>query len=73
VIFQQANPLEPVGAYRKLLESHEAKGDFEIYDEKLKQQFWEYYVREHPFQVPQNLIDYSQPWWLQIPTSDAAK
>jgi hypothetical protein len=39
VIFQQANPLEPVGAYRKLLESHEAKGDFKIYDEKLKQQF----------------------------------
>jgi hypothetical protein len=73
VIFQQANPMEPVGAYRKLLESHEAKGDFKIYDEKLKQQFWEYYVREHPFQVPQNEVDYSEPWWLKKPTSDSAK
>jgi hypothetical protein len=33
VIFQQANPMEPVGAYRKLLKAHEAKGDLKIYDE----------------------------------------
>jgi len=73
VIFQQANPLEPVGAYRKLLETHEAKGNFKIYDEQLKQQFWEYYVREHPFQVPKDEIDYSKPWWLKKPASDASK
>ena len=30
---------------RKLLENHQAKGDFEIYDDKLKQQFWKYYLR----------------------------
>ena len=72
-IFQQANPMEPVGAYRKLLESHEAKGDLKIYHEKLNQQFWEYYLREHPFQIPQNQVDYSKPWWLEKPTSDAAK
>jgi hypothetical protein len=65
VIFQQSNPLEPVGAYRKLLESHEAKGDFKIYDEKLKELFWDYYVREHSFQVPEHEIDYSTPWWLK--------
>jgi hypothetical protein len=73
VIFQQANPMEPVGAYRKLLEIHEKKSDFKIYDEKLHQQFWEYYVREHPFQLPPNQIDYSVPWWLKEPPSDAAK
>jgi hypothetical protein len=65
VIFQQANPMEPVGAYRKLLETHERKGDFKIFDEKIKQQFWNYYVKEQPFQVPQGEVDYSVPWWLK--------
>ena len=40
VLFTHFNPMEPVGAMRKLLESHQAKGEFEIYDEQLKQQFW---------------------------------
>ncbi len=65
VIFQQANPMEPVGAYRKLLESHEAKGGFKIYDVKLRESFWEYYTRKHPFIVPPEGVDYSKPWWLQ--------
>ena len=67
VIFQQGNPLEPVGAYRSLLERHKNKGDFEIYDEELKATFWEYFVREHPFQVPAEDIDYSKPWWEKLP------
>lgn len=66
VIFQQANPQEPVGAARKLLEIHEAKGNFKIYDEKLKRQFWEYYVTEPSFQIPQKDVDFSKPWWLQV-------
>jgi hypothetical protein len=70
VIFQQANPLEPVGAYRKLLEDHEKKGNFKIYDPELEKLFWQYYVREHPFQVSQDKIDYSQPWWLKKGTPD---
>ena len=72
VIFQQANPMEPVGAYRKLLEMHEKKGDFKIYDEKLKKQFWEYYVIGHSFQVPKEEIDFSVPWWLKK-SRDAAR
>jgi hypothetical protein len=59
VIFQQANPMEPVGAMRKLLESHEAKGDFNIYDETLKRQFWEYYIR--------NIVSRSHPMKSIIP------
>ena len=54
---------------RKLLESHEAKGDFKIYDEKLNQQFWEYYLKEPlswKVMKPEN-IDYSEPWWLKKP------
>ncbi len=64
VIFQQANPLEPVGAYRKLLEMHEAKGDFKIYDEQLKILFWAYYTQKH-LEIPPEEVDYSQPWWLK--------
>jgi hypothetical protein len=74
VLFQQLNPMEAFGAMRKLLESHEAKGDFQIYDEQLKQQFWKYYLREPvswKVMKPEN-IDYSEPWWLKKPP-DAGK
>jgi hypothetical protein len=60
VIFQQFNPMEPLGALRKLLENHEAKGDFEIYDEELKRQFWKYYLQDHRALRD---VDYSKPWW----------
>ncbi|HWW76418.1 MAG TPA: hypothetical protein VNZ44_13560, partial [Pyrinomonadaceae bacterium] len=39
VIFQQSNPLEPVGAYRKFLEEHEGKRSFEILDPALRESF----------------------------------
>jgi hypothetical protein len=74
VLWTQFNPLEPFGAMRKLLEHHEAKGDFEIYDEQLKQEFWKYYLREPTSWkiLKPDQIDYSQPWWLKTP-SDAGK
>jgi hypothetical protein len=69
VLFTHFNPMEPVGAMRKLLESHQAKGDFEIYDEQLKQQFWKYYLQDPiPWKVlPPDKVDYSEPWWLKKP------
>jgi hypothetical protein len=69
VLFTQFNPMEPFGAMRKLLESHQAKGDFEIYDEQLKQQFWKYYLKDPiPWKVlPPDKVDYSEPWWLKKP------
>jgi hypothetical protein len=63
VIFQQGNPQEPVGAYRKLLEEYEAQGNFKIYNQKYEKDFWEYYLREHPMVTPQNKVDFSKPWW----------
>jgi hypothetical protein len=68
VLFQQLNPMEAFGAMRKLLEIHEAKGDFQIYDNQLKQEFWKYYLRE-PLSwkiIKPDKVDYSQPWWLHI-------
>jgi hypothetical protein len=74
VLFQQLNPMEAFGAMRKLLENHQAKGDFEIYDEQLKQQFWKYYLKD-PISwkvLPPDKVDYSEPWWLKKPP-DAGK
>ena len=60
---------------RKLLESHKAKNDFEIYDEQLKQQFWKYYVQDPiPWKVlAPDKVDYSEPWWLNKPTLGPGK
>jgi len=63
VIFQQGNPQEPVGAYRKLLEEYVAQGNFKIYKKKYKEAFWEYYLREHPMVTPKDKVDFSKPWW----------
>jgi hypothetical protein len=65
VIFQQGNPLEPVGAYRKFLEKMEEAKVFEVYDPDNRQKFWHYLVRQHPFQVPPERINFDEPWWMQ--------
>lgn len=65
VIFQQANPFEPVGAYRKFLEEMENAKVFEVFDSANRQKFWHYFVRQHPFQVPPKDIDFDKPWWMQ--------
>ncbi|MGH8657331.1 MAG: hypothetical protein ACREV4_02265 [Gammaproteobacteria bacterium] len=64
VIFQQGNPLEPVGAMRRFLEEQEQSGAFEIFDEDYRRRFWEYYTRQHSGQVPPEKVDFDQPWWL---------
>ena len=66
VIFQQGNPFEPVGAYRKLLEMHETKEDFVIYDKEFRASFWDYYVRKH-LAIPEEKVDYTIPWWKSEP------
>ena len=67
VIFQQSNPLEPVGAYRKFLEEHEGKRSFEILDPALREAFWAYYTGEQEMVVPPAEVNYEIPWWLQKP------
>jgi hypothetical protein len=74
VMFQQLNPMEPLGAMRTLLESHQAKGDFEIYDEELKQRFWKYYLQPTQWKIMKpSDVDYSEPWWLKKPTQEPGK
>jgi hypothetical protein len=66
VIFQQGNPLEPVGAYRRFLEDVERGGAFEIYHPEDRKAFYDYFTRDHGhWFVPKDLIDYEIPWWLQ--------
>jgi hypothetical protein len=65
VIFQQANPFEPVGAYRGFLEEMEKVKVFDVFDPDNRQKFWHYFVRQHPFEVPAKDIDFDKPWWMQ--------
>jgi hypothetical protein len=66
VIFQQSNPLEPVGAYCSFLREQEKKGAFRIHDPIQQKRFWDYFTRDHgPSVVPPDKVDYSTPWWLK--------
>jgi hypothetical protein len=67
VIFQQLNPLEPVGAYKQYLQEQAAKQNFTIIDHDLKRQFWAYYNQEYTHTIAPNKVDYSQPWWEMTP------
>ncbi|MEK6703380.1 MAG: hypothetical protein AABZ53_14055 [Planctomycetota bacterium] len=70
VIFQQANPSEPVGAYRAFLQSHERRGTFRIFDAAARDKFWKYYTTNHSMEVPKDQIDFSKPWWEKPPGPD---
>ncbi|MFM1987169.1 MAG: hypothetical protein RJA99_126 [Pseudomonadota bacterium] len=63
VIFQQSDPLEPVGAMRRFLEEQEASGAFTIREADLRERFYRYFRREHRFVVPPDQVDYERPWW----------
>lgn len=66
VIFQQANPQEPVGAMKAHLQQLQTDNKLKIYKEEYKQQFWAYYDRTHPFEAEAKDIDFSQPWWIKL-------
>ena len=72
VIFQQLNPFEPVGAYRKWFEHHEEVGDFEILDDEARAAFWDYFKRdwENTIWVTDDPDPFGQPWWLKIPAEE---
>lgn len=65
VIFQQAGP-EPVDAYRDFLREYEKKGSFQIMDDTLKEQFWDYFVNDkHTFYPAEEGAKFmNTPWWL---------
>jgi len=67
VIWQQANPLEPVGAYLAFLREKELMGVFRIYDADRNVEFWRYFTRDHgAWVVPPERVDYSVPWWETV-------
>jgi hypothetical protein len=70
VIWQQFNPMEPVGAYRQFLEDAEASRAFEIFDAKDREAFFYYYRRSHPFVIPAERFDFDKPWWRQASRED---
>lgn len=70
VIFQQANPNEPVGAYRAFLAGHERRGTFRILDLKRRDEFWSYFTSKHSMELSKDQIDFSRPWWEKPPGRD---
>ncbi len=64
VIFQQSNPLEPVGAFKLFFEDLERQNKFKIYDKDLYNKFWSYYLLDHAKKaLGKDKIDFSTPWW----------
>jgi len=66
VIFQQANPLEPIGAERQFLQEQEKAGSFQILDAQEHTKFFNYYLQSHhSFIIPPSKVNYDIPWWEQ--------
>ncbi|KXJ59568.1 MAG: hypothetical protein AXW14_05310 [Alteromonas sp. Nap_26] len=63
VVFQQDNPLTPVGAYQKLFEQYREKGEFVIYDPVFKAAFWSSVKMKYTKTYDEDNIDFSLPWW----------
>ncbi len=65
VVMKQANPFEPIGAYKKYLEDREKSKSFEIFDATYKKNFWKMFdVPKEAVVVPPNKVDFSKPWWI---------
>lgn len=68
VIFQQANPTEPVGAYRRFLRHHEKKGSFKILNPDLRSAFWGHFERDYADTLDESKAKraFETPWWLRL-------
>jgi hypothetical protein len=65
VVMKQANPFEPITAYKKFLEDKEKAKSFEILDASSKKSFWSVFdVPKQAIVVPPAKVDYSRPWWI---------
>jgi hypothetical protein len=67
VVFQQLNPLEPLGAYRAFLREQESRGAFCIHEPESAAAFWAYFERDPGrWKVAAEDVDYSVPWWEKV-------
>ncbi|BCO20862.1 MULTISPECIES: hypothetical protein [unclassified Alteromonas] len=69
VVFQQDNPLTPVGAYQKLFEQYREQGEFVIYDPVFKAAFWNSVRMKYANTYDEGNIDFSVPWWEKSMTA----
>lgn len=65
VIFQQADPVEPIGANEAYLKDQEKAQIFIIYDPEYKTAFWAYYQLPR-IVIPKEEVNFDVPWWLRI-------
>lgn len=57
--------IEPLAAYQLFFEEHQKKGDFEIFDKAIREEFWRYFTTMERVEVPKDEIDFTTPWWLK--------
>lgn len=67
IIYQQGGP-EPLDAYRRFLEEHQARGDFRILHRDLEPAFWGYYVTDsihsfYPRGSKEEAQAFAVPYW----------
>ncbi len=65
VAFQQANPLEPIGAYRLAIIELELSGLLSFKNQNTRDEVMSYFDIGNHSVVDE--VDYSKPWWLQKP------
>jgi hypothetical protein len=71
VVYQQLDPLEPIGAYKALLEEMRRRKIFEIFDRGLADGFWAR-LSDRSFEIPPDQVDFETPFWLKAPPPDEA-
>lgn len=64
VVFRQSNPQLPVGAYYKMLKNYEQSGKFTILDKGLADGFWTPFTPPYQYELAEENINFTQPWWL---------
>lgn len=66
VLASQTGP-QPLGAYKKFLEDHQKKNSFEIFDKSYQKKFWEVFSPgKNSTVVPNDKVNFSKPWWVQL-------
>ncbi len=64
VVWEQTNPLDPVGAFNALLREQHERGAYVIHDPEAASEFWGLVERvPESFVVAPERVDFSRPWW----------
>ncbi|CAB9495561.1 hypothetical protein [Alteromonas macleodii] len=64
VVFRQSNPQMPIDGYNELLSHYRDVGKLNIVDEDLREAFWDLFKPPYQYEIANENVDFSKPWWL---------